>query len=210
MNGSLRTLIVMAKPPLMGRAKTRLAAGIGEVRAARVYRDATRRVLTRLQDPRWRMVLCVNAGPGDRFACWPKDTPRLAQGEGSLGDRMARAFAAAPPGPVLVIGTDSPQADRADVAAAFAKLGSADAVFGPSDDGGYWLIGLARRRPAPRLFEGVRWSTEHALSDTEKSLPKSFRAKRTRTLLDIDDEDDLVCLYAERGPIRFGPWPRRA
>ena len=202
-----RHIVVMAKPPLAGRAKTRLSAEVGPARAAAFCRAATGRLLARLgADPRWTVRLCVNARPGERYACWPRGVRRMPQGGGSLGDRMRRAAGALPPGPVVILGTDTPQAEPADVAAAFAALGAHDAAFGPSGDGGYWLIGLARRRPAPGLYEGVRWSSEHALADTRASLPRGFRVATLRTLTDVDDAAGLAALMDEWGPVRRGPW----
>ena len=58
-------------------------------------------------------------------------------------------------------------------------------------DGGYWLIGLARRRPAPDLFRHVRWSTSHALEDTHNSLPKSFQVALLDEMGDVDTVRDL-------------------
>ena len=83
--------------------------------------------------------------------------------------------------------------------AAFDALGDADAVLGPAEDGGYWLIGLKRspRRKPIRLFEGVRWSTEHALADTEAGLA-GLRIARLETLRDVDDARDLAALRAGR------------
>ena len=206
-----RHLIVMAKPPLAGRAKTRLANDIGPARAASFCRLATGRLLHRLGgDPRWRTHLCVNAGAGEDYACWPTGMPRLRQGGGDLGARMARAMAGAGRGPVVILGTDTPQVEPQDVAEAFTRLGAADAVFGPADDGGYWLIGLARRRPALRLFEGVRWSTEHALADTAASLPSGFQVHYLRTLTDVDDADALRRMRAAWGEVRRGPWAPRS
>ena len=205
----MRHVIVMAKPPLAGRAKTRLAAEVGAARAAAFCRQSTGRLLHRLcRDPRWRVRLCVNARPGEDYACWPRGVTRQRQGGGGLGDRMARAVASLPPGPAIILGTDSPQVEPGDVAAAFAALGRADAVFGPADDGGYWLVGLARRRPLPGLFAGVRWSTEHALADTRASLPEGARTATLRTLTDVDDADGLSALRREHGEVRFGPWSR--
>ena len=205
----IRHLIVMAKPPLGGQAKTRLARDVGPARAAAFCRLSTGRLLHRLgPDPRWRLTLCVNARPDQRFACWPEGVARSAQGGGSLGDRMTHAMAALPPGPAVILGTDAPQVEPADVAAAFAALGPAEAVFGPADDGGYWLVGLARRRPLPGLFAGVRWSTEHALADTRASLPEGARTATLRTLTDVDDADGLSALRREHGEVRFGPWSR--
>ncbi|MGH6660397.1 MAG: DUF2064 domain-containing protein, partial [Rhodospirillales bacterium] len=65
-------------------------------------------------------------------------------------------------------------------------LGRADAVFGPAADGGYWLVGLRRRPRRLRLFEGVRWSSEHALADTLANL-----GGRPHVLLEtLEDVDD--------------------
>ena len=110
---------------------------------------------------------------------------------GDLGDRMGRMLRSAPAGPVCVIGADIPGVTAARVADAFCALGSHDAVFGPAPDGGYWLVGLKRARPVPpRLFENVRWSTEHALADTVATLP-DHRIAQVATLRDVDTIDDL-------------------
>tara|TARA_R110002111_G_scaffold113068_15_gene173138 strand:- start:25182 stop:25571 length:390 start_codon:yes stop_codon:yes gene_type:complete len=121
---------------------------------------------------------------------WPAHLPRWPQGQGDLGDRMARMMAQAG-GPVCVIGADVPGITRAHIAQAFKALGDHDAVFGPAHDGGYWLIGLRRARPLPRgLFHGVRWSTEHALADTRATL-SGLRIARIATLHDVDTAADL-------------------
>ncbi|MEL7488850.1 MAG: DUF2064 domain-containing protein, partial [Pseudomonadota bacterium] len=123
---------------------------------------------------------------------WPPCYARVAQARGDLGARMGAIVDAAPPGPVVFIGADAPGLRRHHLRDAFRALRGADAVFGPADDGGYWLLGLARRRAAPRLFEGVRWSSAHALADTRASLPASFRIASIAPLTDIDEERDLV------------------
>jgi rSAM/selenodomain-associated transferase 1 len=197
----------MGKPPLAGRVKTRLGRDIGAARATGFYRLAVARLLTRLgPDPRWQLRLAVNAAPTERYGCWPSRVARMGQGSGSLGDRMAHVLDALPPGPVVIIGTDSPQIEPADIAAAFGALGRHDAVFGPSDDGGYWLVGLARRRPMPGLFADVRWSTEHALEDTIGSLPDGFSHSLLNVLTDVDSGADHHALRSALGPVHFGPW----
>jgi rSAM/selenodomain-associated transferase 1 len=204
--GFARRLVLFAKPPLAGRVKTRLAAGIGEAAAATFFRQSSERLLFRLgRDPRWELILAANAGPGDRWPAW-RGVPVIPQGGGDLGARMGRVFASLPPGPALVIGTDSPQIEPCDIEEAFKALGPHEAVFGPAEDGGYWLIGLARRRPLPGLFEGVRWSTAHALADTEASLPEGVKPARLRVLQDVDDAEDLAALSSAYGPLRRGPW----
>ena len=184
-----RHLVVLLRAPRLGAVKTRLAADVGAVAAWRFYRGCTARILGRVaRDRRWRSRLAVTP---DRFTgagFWPDGPPRMAQGRGDLGARMARALGRLPPGPAVVVGTDMPELDAGQVARAFRALGRHDAVFGPATDGGYWLIGLARRRPPPRgLFRGVRWSTEHALADSLASLPSHFRIALLEERADIDD-----------------------
>ena len=93
-----------------------------------------------------------------------------------------------------MIGADIPGITRNRIAGAFGALGSHDAVVGPATDGGYWLIGLSRRRNVPPgLFRDVRWSTDHALSDTIANLPDHSIA-RVATLRDVDTIADLRAL----------------
>ncbi len=74
---------------------------------------------------------------------------------------------------------------------AFEGLGKNEWAFGPSMDGGYWLVGAKRVSAMPQgLFQGVRWSTTYALSDTRKTV-QSSRVTYTEPLADIDHGDDL-------------------
>ena len=184
-----RHLVVFLRAPRLGAVKTRLAADVGAVAAWRFYRGCTARILGRVaRDARWHSRLAVTPDWFAGAGFWPDGPPRMAQGRGDLGARMARAFGRLPPGPAVVVGTDMPELDAGQIARAFRALGRHDAVFGPATDGGYWLIGLARRRPLPRgLFRGVRWSTEHALADTHASLPSHFRIALLEERADIDD-----------------------
>src|SRR5699024_5098145 len=106
-------------------------------------RHQTARLLREVRDPRWRLVLAVAP---DRAAltsrAWPAHLPRIPQGRGDLGARMARILRRAGPGPVCVIGGDIPGVRCRYIAHAFKALGAHDAVFGPAPDGGYWLIGV--------------------------------------------------------------------
>lgn len=186
-------LVLMLKEPRPGRVKTRLAAGVGAIRAAWWFRHQTARLIRQLpRDPRFDTFLAVSpdiAGMASR--AWPGHLPRIPQGEGDLGDRMARIFRSLPPGPVIIVGGDIPGITPAHVARAFAALGGADAVLGPAPDGGYWLIGLKRTAAVPAcLFTAVRWSTDHALADTVASL-RGLRVALADTLADVDTVADL-------------------
>lgn len=170
----------------MGAAKTRLAADIGPVSAMRLYRAMTARILRNTSDPRWQTALAVpDASLHAPLSLWPQSLPRIPQGSGDLGARQARMFAAPM---TVVIGTDTPDVTARDIAAAFAALKRHEAVTGPAQDGGYWLLGL-KRPAATDLFAGVPWSAPNTLSALEKRLPRPIM--RLTMKRDIDDGTDL-------------------
>lgn len=184
---SLRpTVVIMAKAPIMGRAKTRLARDIGPVHAMRLYRMMMARVIRRVRDPRWDIVLAVT--PQSRINSVPmwRGVTQVPQASGSLTPRLAAVFARK--GPTLAIGTDCPDVTVNDIADAFEALRHADAVLGPADDGGFWLIGI--NGPArPDLFEHVRWSHAETLVDMRARF--GFDVPQLRTLIDVDDAKAL-------------------
>ncbi|HEB80076.1 MAG TPA: glycosyltransferase [Rhodospirillales bacterium] len=178
------TLIIFAKAPRLGLVKTRLARDIGAVAAWSFHRNAVEHMVRRLsRDKRWRCLLAVTPGA----AKWPPGVACFPQGEGDLGERMDRALRFPPPGPAVIAGLDIPHITPSHIAGAFKALGEHDAVFGPAEDGGYWLVGLKRRPMTPRIFQGVSWSTEHALADTLKNLPDGASTALLETLMDVDD-----------------------
>jgi len=193
-----RHVVIFAKAPRIGTVKRRLAAGIGALAAWRCYGEITRSLIDRLaRESRWTLWLAVTpdrAARGTRH--WPARHRRnlacIGQGPGDLGARMGRVLRHLPRGPAVIVGSDIPEIDAPAIHAAFAALRSHAAVFGPADDGGYWLVGL-RRRPPPRrhlpgrLFRQVRWSTEHALADTRAGLAKTTRTALLQRLADVDD-----------------------
>lgn len=189
------TLVIMVKEPHPGRVKTRLGRDIGLTASAWWFRHQVAGLLRRIADPRWETVLAVAPDvEGMTSRVWPEHLPRVPQGSGNLGDRMARVFRTMPKGPVCIIGADIPGITRARVGEAFKALGNHDAVFGPAPDGGYWLVGLKRQRPVPpRLFEGVRWSTDTALADSAATM-KGLSIAHVATLQDVDTLADLKSL----------------
>ena len=187
MNPRAQHLLVMAKQPRIGRVKTRLGAGIGAMEATRAYRVMLAETLNTLsRDPRWQTWIAVSGVHELHARVWPETVNLVDQGTGDLGDRMQRMFNTLPIGPVVIIGSDVPNIERADIANAFHQLGRHDAVFGPAPDGGYWLVGQSRRRTVLPMFDNVRWSSEHALSDTMANL-KGAPVKLLRQLADVDD-----------------------
>ena len=186
-------LVILLREPRPGKVKTRLAAGIGAIAAAAWYRRQSLNVIRRVgSDSRWTTLLAVSpdaAGMASRV--WPERLPRIAQGGGGLGERMRRVFQRLPAGPVVIIGSDIPGVTSDRIATAFQMLRGHDAVFGPSPDGGYWLVGLGRFRRCPAgVFENVRWSSRHALADSAASL-RGRNVRFADTLSDVDTADDL-------------------
>lgn len=200
------TLIVFVKQPVAGRVKTRLGREIGMGRAAALFRFMTQTTLAEAAKSCLKTVIAVDpdAALYWRGATWPSGMRRIAQGRGDLGRRLSAALKSAPPGPVAIIGADAPRLRASHLRAAFAALGRNDAVFGPAHDGGFWLVGLARRCRAPDAFRNVRWSSAHALADARASLPPDFTVARLTLLRDIDDASDLAAagplLRSKRSP----------
>ena len=195
-------LIVMAKEPKAGVVKRRLASGIGAVAAVRFYRTTLRHTLMRLgADPRWQTYLAVTPEVSLSASCWPglPRIPLLPQDQGNLGQRMQHLFDVAPPGPAVIIGSDIPAITAQHVAEAFERLGNADAVFGPAEDGGYWLVGLRRRPGRLAPFDGVPWSMDRALAVTRQNLRGRSVALVDR-LSDVDTAEDFKSQrrFAER------------
>ena len=206
---SVDTILVFTKKPTPGAVKTRIAATIGEEEACALYREWVGRVYRQLQPlrPECRVAGYFSGGGKFAFAEWlDLADDWLPQPPGDLGARLAWAFAAeifsADPafGRRFAIGTDCLEVTPAIVQAARTALVTHDAVFGPAQDGGYYLIGL--RAPAPAgFFDAVRWSSEHALADQlERCRALALTFALLPTLRDLDTEADWLAWQQENGP----------
>jgi rSAM/selenodomain-associated transferase 1 len=194
-------LIVMAKAPAAGLAKTRLIPALGAdgaaALAARLLAHAIEQAEAAAPAAR---EMCVTPDPAHpAFAAWAgrPGWQWSAQGAGDLGARMdralTRALAAAPA--ALLIGTDAPALDAARLCEAAQALREYDTVFVPALDGGYALVGL--RRPVPALFDGVAWSTPAVMAATrERAAAAGLRWAELAPVADIDEPADLARLPA--------------
>lgn len=200
------TLIVMAKTPKLGRVKRRLAAGIGETAATRFYRNCLETTLRRLgKDPRWRLVIAVTPDADCRDIYWRRLAAECGatlkpQGRGDLGARM-HGLLMEKTGASLLIGSDIPGIAATDIAQAFDKLAGADAVFGPADDGGFWLIGMKRPKRL-RPFANVRWSSRYTLTDTLENF-RGTQVAFAPILADVDTDE--AYRLRRRGAARLVP-----
>lgn len=183
------TLFIMLKYPRAGRVKTRLGRAVGQGRAVNIYRGLMSHIFRKLcSDPRWETVLCISPDTEILAKCWPLNIWRCPQGGGDLGDRMGRVMKKMPAGRVVIIGADSPQVNRNDIALAFSALKKNDVVLGPTNDGGYWLVGqkgLKRRE----IFRHVRWSCSDTYSDTVRNC-EGLKLGTLRKINDIDEYAD--------------------
>ncbi len=205
---STRTLLIYAKPPRMGLAKTRLARSLGsQSEAQRINRFCAARTFRAAIDPRWQTRLYAapdNHLHDTRGGAWPARVPRFSQGQGGLGRRLARGLREAPKGAVAFIGTDAPGISKALIWQAFRALIHHDAAVGPASDGGFWLLALGPRLRDPRLFEGVRWSHAETLNDLLENL-SGTRVARLPTLIDVDEAEDWAAYSSSR---TMGPGSR--
>jgi len=197
-------LVVFAKAPLAGLAKTRLIPALGAEGAAQLARRLLDHALAQAMQAQVGPVeLCMSPGPDD--AAWqgvelPEGLLCTEQGEGDLGERMARAVhrvTAGPHGqPILLMGTDCPQLTAGILRDAAAQLAHHDAVLIPVADGGYVLLGL--RAPCLDIFRDMAWSTPVVAAETLRRLAAhGLSVWLGPTLHDIDEPSDRVHLPAE-------------
>lgn len=194
-------LVIFAKAPVPGFAKTRLIPALGAAGAAAL---AERMLVHAAQAG-------ASAGLDTLEICAAPDAAhpvftRLAgahgftlavQGDGELGQRMHRAFGRvlASHDHALLIGTDAPALDAHLLTQARAALDGRDAVFVPALDGGYALVGL--RRPQPSLFEAMAWSTPTVMANTRERLRAAgLTWAELPAVADIDEPADLAQLPA--------------
>ncbi len=179
----------MAKAPHMGRVKTRLSLDIGTHKAWSFYRHNLNLVVSSLaKNSRWKTWLSVSPDKSIiENHIWPEKAQRICQGFGDLGQRMNNIMQIIPIGPTVIIGADIPEIHSSHITDAFRLLGHKDAVLGPAQDGGYWLIGQRRRPRTIPLFENVRWSSSHTLADTLLNIPRLGSTGYVAKLSDVDD-----------------------
>lgn len=183
------TVMIMCKAPVAGAVKTRLMVKYSAEQAAQIHMAMAETVIRRAMRL-FEDVRIAADDPGHGFFA-QFGIPVVEQGQGSLGDRMARLLSgAAENGSVLFLGTDSPHMSDARLLEAADALDGSDVVIGPVEDGGYDLIALQRDWP---VYEGVEWSTGEVLAQTLANCRK-LRLKRwlLDISFDIDTPDDLA------------------
>ncbi|MCA9245614.1 MAG: TIGR04282 family arsenosugar biosynthesis glycosyltransferase [Planctomycetales bacterium] len=196
----MRNLSVFAKYWEPGQVKTRLARDIGDVGAAELHREFLATTLARIG----------NAGDARTIVFTPQEMEgafadlagpawrRESQSRGTLGDRLKAHLAnqwRAGATNCLILGADCPHLPLEAIDEAFQRLETHDAVLGPSDDGGYWLLGLHRMLP---IFDDIAWGTETVFQTTiDRLRAQNRRVHILPNCFDIDTSRDLVRLRSE-------------
>ncbi len=195
-------IIVLAKAPVPGEVKTRLSPRYSPEDAAQLAMAALLDTLDAVCDvPGSRCSLVLQGEMSDAL---PRNVLVLPQRGAGLGERIDNAFAdvfalTTTPTPTLLVGMDTPQITSEHLGAAGGQLAAGvDAVLGPAEDGGFWVVGL--RRWMPGLFSGVRMS--QADSGRQQLLRLRAAGLRVRLLpmmRDVDTPDDAKAV-AEAAP----------
>lgn len=194
-------LAVFAKYWVPGEVKTRLAAALGHERAAELHRRFVAATLARLAGVADSLWL---AGTPDGSLPMFRQLPTVeqygwkvvGQEQGDLGHRLKHLFRTAMAtgfDRTVVVGSDSPDLPIERVRQAFERLAEVPVVIGPSADGGYYLIGAARR--VPPIFDDMPWSSASLLSSTTRRLTaEGVPFAMLETWRDVDDISDLMAL----------------
>jgi uncharacterized protein len=195
-------LLLFAKAPRLGEVKTRLAQALGAEGALNAYQILLKTLAEQIHSLE-SVTVCFSPNDGERELrpFFPNRWKFRAQQGGDLGERLTDAIAFSFRGGaerVVVIGSDCPYVSVELIHQAWDWLEQSDVIFGPAEDGGFYLVGL--NEAYPQLFENVPWSTEEALA---KSLANAhtlgLRTALGPRLPDIDTEVDwLKFLEARR------------
>jgi len=191
-------LIVFAKQPIAGKVKTRLTTVLSPEEAAELYRCMLIDTLSKVKQLETVDIYLFFEGDGDAasyFATIADGMEVLPQRGNDLGERMMDAFQRIFErgyGSVAIIGTDSPDLPVSFIEEAFLSLEDArlDAVFGPSEDGGYYLLALKRLHA--ELFQGIGWSSQAVLRESVATAEKvGMRTMMLSFWHDVDTVADL-------------------
>ena len=208
---SAPTVLIVAKAPVPGLAKTRIASSIGDRAAAAVAAAALLDTLMTATSVGWPVVVAMTgdlgqASRGGEIAAALQATRVVEQRGDGLGDRLANAHADADAGRgVVQVGMDTPQLTVADYLDAGRTVELGGRVIGPAADGGWWLLGLPDPSEAHGLV-GVGMSQDDTGEQTEAALGGDF--VRLRTVRDMDTWDDAIKIAAEL-PISQLAWAVR-
>lgn len=193
---SQRRLLLFTKPAREGRVKTRLIGDLTPAEAAALHTAFLEDLLDRLREGSFDLRLAWALDPGEPVPAGAfSGVPGVRQEGDDLGERLYKTLsaAAAEVPAVAALGSDHPTLPLEVVHDAFERLeAGADAVLGPAEDGGYYLIALRAAAVMPRLFEGIAWSTDRVFPETlARCQELGLRIELLPQAADVDTPDDL-------------------
>lgn len=201
------TVSLVVKAPLPGMVKTRLAVDVGDEVAARVFRLLVERQVRAVPE---HMDLRIDWTPpehGRLVKEWIRKTEPdrpirfVEQDGGDLGRRLRSIVVdhfMRCGEPLVIMGGDCPGADSEVICRAVDLLPGSDCVLGPTEDGGYYLIGL--NGPHVSCFDGIMWSTPQVLAGTRARIAEDGLSVATLpTLWDVDTHGDWQRAVATYG-----------
>ncbi|MCK9418734.1 MAG: TIGR04282 family arsenosugar biosynthesis glycosyltransferase [Nitrospirae bacterium] len=198
-----RCVLLFVKLPEKGRVKSRLALYIGEDAALRLYENMVLDVIDMLTRGRFPFRICFTPPEArDQMTGWlGQERDYLPQTGNDLGERMEEAFVrvfSREVEEVLLIGSDIPGLTSEVIEEAFTAFLTNDAVIGPADDGGYYLIGFRKESFEPRIFHDMAWSTRTVFRETVERLHEaSVTLHVLPELTDVDTVEDLRTLMSQ-------------
>jgi rSAM/selenodomain-associated transferase 1 len=190
---------LFAKPVVPGRVKTRLVPPLAPEAAASLYAAFLGDLAGMLSgDARWEWCV-ASTDPAAQRETWPEAPAPpswLRQSGADLGERLSRVLEgllASGRDRVIAVGSDHPTLTSGMVAAALDALPGADVALGPTEDGGYYLVGASH--PVPGLFTGVPWSTPRVREATETNARRlGLTVATLAPWYDVDSVEDLLAL----------------
>ncbi|PTM04998.1 MAG: glycosyltransferase [Bacteroidetes bacterium] len=187
---SKKLLIIFVKNIKLGKVKTRLAKTVGDDQAFTIYKalvEVTEKATSKIEVD--KRIYFSDAIVDD---IWPNDIKTVQKGN-DLGERMNNAFQDGfndGYSEIVLIGSDLPKITKTVINKGFMSLKQNEVVFGPAEDGGYYLVGMSNFHPC--IFKNKVWSTSNLLDVTLLELKqKNINPSLIETLNDIDTFEDL-------------------
>jgi len=188
----MTSILLFLKAPMLGFVKTRLAVTVGDETALEIYRTLVERQIKALDKIGDLQIHFTPTHAEQNIRNWVGNSASyFPQTEGDLSNRLSTAVTTAfkqTPKHVICIGGDCPQLSSQHIHTTQELLNeSADLVFGPTEDGGYYLVGM--KAPHTAIFEAIPWSSNDTLkASLNKAKDLGLKVELLETLYDVDTE----------------------
>jgi uncharacterized protein len=188
-------LVLFARPPIEGKVKTRIAETVGSRKALEIYMELLYSTIQMAEELPDEINLAVSWADPNPKSNMNQRWFQMNQPDSDLGTRMYETIKhlikEKNADQVILIGADCPYIEKNDILLSFDNLYNSSTTLGPSEDGGYYLVGA--NGDYPELFPKMEWGRSDVLENTTKSLKfHSISTTLLRTLNDIDNIDDYL------------------